>query len=258
MPSLRDLIPDPAIAVGMHPADLAGVMLEVLMTQTTSDRQLWHRRNFCGAAGRIYVEHGQGSLGDVMQACSEAWSWLESNGLICRDPEQDNDWFVPTRRAREVRDRAGVRMLIANAELPQHFLHPEIADHARPLFLQGRLDTAVFEAFKTLEVEIRSAARLGEDLIGVKLASRAFDPQDGPLADTFDEEGERVALRNLMAGAIGSYKNPASHRRVDLNASEAREMLMLASHLLKIVDSRKGPRAVFLADNIKIVGPGAK
>ena len=133
--------------------------------------------------------------------------------------------------------------MISNEQLPEYFLHSEFVVNIRPLFLQSRFETAVFEAFKTLEVAIRAAAGLGDDSIGVALASRAFHPEDGALTDTALEKGERVALMNLMAGAIGSYKNPASHRRVAIVAEEARDMIILASHLLKIVEARAAKRA---------------
>jgi uncharacterized protein (TIGR02391 family) len=242
VPALRQLIPDPNVVAQLDPGNLAGHVLEVLLTSRDSDG-FWSRRNFCVTMGRSYPGFDQRPHAGVVQACAEAWAWLEANGLICPNPTAlgSGDWYTATRRALVVKDHQSVRSLIASQELPEYFLHADLAQGVRALFLQGRFETAVFEAFKTVEVEIRTAAELGNDLVGVQLANRAFSVEDGPLTDRAAEKGEREALRSLMAGALGSYKNPTSHRRIKLTASETREMIILASHLLQIIESRRAP-----------------
>jgi len=68
---------------------------------------------------------------------------------------------------------------------------------------------------------------------------KAFDPRGGTSTKASDPQPGREALAHLFAAAI-SYKNAHSHRTVTISdASEAQEMAMLASPLLRILDSRK-------------------
>jgi uncharacterized protein (TIGR02391 family) len=72
----------------------------------------------------------------------------------------------------------------------------------------------VFEAFKEVEVAVRDAGGFDARIIGTDSMRKAFHPEDGPLSDKGLPTSEREALSALFAGAIGSYKNPASHRTV--------------------------------------------
>jgi uncharacterized protein (TIGR02391 family) len=67
---------------------------------------------------------------------------------------------------------------------------------------------------------------------------QAFNPNDGPLTNASHEGGERQARSDLFAGAIGSFKNPTSHRAVTYSDPiEASEVITLADLLMRILDS---------------------
>jgi uncharacterized protein (TIGR02391 family) len=87
----------------------------------------------------------------------------------------------------------------------------------------------VFEAFREVEVAVRSASRLSDTDIGVPLMRKAFDKATGRLRDKAATEGERETLAHLFAGAMGTFKNPVSHKKVVLeDAHEAIEMVIIA------------------------------
>jgi uncharacterized protein (TIGR02391 family) len=239
MASLKNLIPDIGSLLSMSIPDLGGYILESLAGNRDG---MVHLGNYVMEMDSVYAWGSQDEQRRASISVSSAWMWLKVNGLLCQDPGANASWDLITPLGREMCSRGALQALLGSQELPEGLLHHALLADVRPLFLQRRFDTAVFEAFKTLEVAVRSSAGYGPDKIGMSLMSAAFHPENGPLTDRSLEQGERVALQQLMVGALGSYKNPSSHRKVELGSDEAREMIVLASHLLKITDDRRAMR----------------
>ncbi len=106
--------------------------------------------------------------------------------------------------------------------------------------MRGEFDVAVFQAMKAVEVAVREAGGFTSQETGINLMRKAFHEANGPLTDLNADPGERQARADLFAGAIGAYKNAQFHRDGNLDdANEAMELVMLANHLLRIVDQRK-------------------
>jgi uncharacterized protein (TIGR02391 family) len=134
--------------------------------------------------------------------------------------------------------------------LPKAQLHPLIGSTVYSAFLRGAYDTAVFEAFREVEVAVRAAGQFGPNDYGKELMRDAFKPSEkkgqatapAPLTDTQLPIAEQEAMSNFFAGAIGLYKNPQSHRHVPTHPEDAAEVIVFASQLLRIVDRLKPPQ----------------
>jgi uncharacterized protein (TIGR02391 family) len=175
----------------------------------------------------------------VEYAYAEAWDWLSTHNLISPRPT-DEMWSFVTRRGREVAAaEAGLATVRAGERLALD-LHPRIREAVGSEWLLGRFEMAAFASMRAVEIRVRELVGASSSEVGVPLMQRAFKPGEGPLADTGADQGEQQAMMALFWGAIGVFKNPSSHREVDLDdPTEASEIVLLADLLMRILDRRE-------------------
>lgn len=152
---------------------------------------------------------------------------------------EDGDILHPTTKGVQFKESDFQKLIGKWTLVPSLLFHRTVLKKAWPHVERSEFADAVFKAFKAVEIETRKAARYPAEVIGVKLMREAFDVEKGPLTDFTVPKAERQAQADLFSGTIGLYKNPHSHREVELEFNEAFEMLLLASHLLNIIDRRK-------------------
>jgi len=234
--SIYNILPDHEALLALEPEELAGVVLQYLNTLPENAGHL-NRYNF--GLPDVVERYPEQHKDDISKALMEAWMWLEREGLIAPKP-RSREWVFVTRRGKQITKAMDLKSYRNSAILPKQFLHPVLAQKVWSAFIRGEYETAVFQAFKEVEVTVRSVGNFSPMDLGVDLMRKAFKASEplGPLTDTKLPVPEQEALAHLFAGAIGSYKNPHSHRKVEIGPEEAAEMIILASHLLRIIDSK--------------------
>lgn len=216
----------------LEPAEVVSLPLDELAMAVLKDAHqdnTWNWRNWMGLA-----KQGYAGRRDVLDALDEAWQWLINHGLVVHDSSQSSaDAIRVSRLGRKVLAE-GLALLKATQRLDVALV-AELEYKARPQFLRGDFETAAFVAMKEVEVQVRAAGGFPDTLVGTALMQEAFKP-GGPLADPNAVAGEAVALMDLFKGAIGLFKNPSSHRQVDLSdPTEAAEIILLADLLLRLL-----------------------
>ena len=247
---LMDIFPDVDVLAQLSAADLAPAVL-AMAYHVRQDGKVHAQQILQQVHGpnndhsRAYPQQKKQSAENSLNA---AWNWLLLQGLLIPEPGfgGNSGWHVFSAEGEKLATTGDFESFKQAAAFPKMLVHQSIRDGVWLDLARGEYDTAVFKSLKAVEEGVRAAGNFPKSEIGVELMRKAFKPGIGPLVDPDELPAEQEMLMHLFAGAIGYYKNPQSHRSVNVEALPAREVVILASHLLRIVDERRkklGPSA---------------
>lgn len=243
---LFDLLPDAEYLLSLSAEELAGYLLISLegIMQINPEGLITHKNMREEIKRTSQINYPNGCHEDVLSALMEAWQSLLSEGFVAPIPKDlpsnprritAMTYFI-TRRGQKIETFDDYKAYRKADLLRKHQLHPIIAEKVWSIFAQGSYGTAVLEAYKQVEIAVRETGGYAETKYGTDLMGMAFN-DTGNLTDKKQPSGEQQARLRLFSGAIGSYKNPSSHRNVEFAPEEAAEIIIIASHLLRIVDT---------------------
>ena len=241
---LLQIVPVADDLLAMSPDELAWALLE--------DMQARERDPISGKAHRTLLSNSftpqqfraalpSEVVNRLHKAGRSAFAMLERCELIePADGENgENGYVVLTPKGRGTTERTDFERVRVRGLLKAEMLHPLLRGKPYEDFTADHLDAAVLEAFKTVEIEVRAAARRPDSEHGKDLMFRAFTV-NGPLAKPGETKPQCEALAGLFAGALARFRNPGAHtRRTFADVLEAMEEMMVASRLLRIVDERR-------------------
>jgi len=242
MPSFYDEFPNPEIIFELEPEELAAKILFYLHSverdpRTAGNDLVSYENTLSFPTDRQDLFIQSKAIG---RCISEAWSWLEVQGLLIPEPGSNgrSGWRFLSKRAKLLENDQSFQEYYNASKLPKELLHEKIRQRVWSAFVRGEYDTAVFHAMKAVEVYVRGASGLNRADRGVPLMRKAFHSGTGHLTDKTIEEGERDALGHLFAGVFGYFRNPNAHHEIEFDSpGEAMEIVLLANHLLRIVDA---------------------
>jgi hypothetical protein len=207
------------------------------------------RMTTCGSVVVTLFEH-DGYEYDVAKrsamerAIFRAWKELEDDGLI-EAPDIDNGkngYRIPSDKGRTVDKQIDFAAAKIRSRFTREMFHPALPNASWNAFRSGDYDTAVFEAFKAIEVAVRNKGLGTNGIIqgdnGVELMRKAFHPTAGPLTDMNASPARRERRRELFTGGFGELRNPKAHNDPQItDPLMAVEEMMTAGALQRIVDS---------------------
>jgi len=167
MTTLADLIPDPELLLALPPEQVGKQLLRlaaeydqngvIAFDLFTGEALTNYSTSQFGGGGARYPAKWARQL---ELAVAEARWWLELAMLIvpAEGINGRNGFKRISRKGRELlRDDAAFETYVAASAFPKSMLHPAIADEVWLQLSQGKLDVAVFVAFRQVEIAVRVA-----------------------------------------------------------------------------------------------------
>ena len=91
--------------------------------------------------------------------------------------------FFPTKRGFRFPEPEFRKVVNKYALMPETYVHPLIVEKSFSLLNGGQFESAVLQAFKTIETRLREKINATPEEYGIKLIRKAFNPESGPLTD---------------------------------------------------------------------------
>lgn len=227
----KEIFPPIETVLEMEPEEFAPFVLKDIQKKPSINRH-----NYTLASTEIIEYAGREHLEELQERLMEAFIWLEREMFVAPKPGQEGEWRFITRRGIKALQEEDFSSYVKGSLLSSETLHPILVRKVKPLFLRGDYDTAIFQAFKIIEVQVRKTGRHTKGDIGVSLMRKAFHPQTGSLTNTHSEKSEKQAMSDLFSGAIGLFKNPVSHRFIEtISPEDAADLIRFANFLLKML-----------------------
>lgn len=235
MKSIYSILPDAQCLLALETPEAAFVLLQHLASgaEGSSPARPVFMGNFFMQAVNPAKAYPPQYQADITEHLIMAWQWLLRENLLIPAPGNTAGWVCVSSRGHKAVAKEQFDKYRHAALLPQGILHPSMSATAFSAFLRGEYDIAIFAAFRALENIVRDVCKYPNQALGVRLMRDAFDLKNGPLTDKGLVPAEQQAMSDAYAGAIGLFKNPASHRLNSFtNPEEAVSLVLFANYLI--------------------------
>jgi len=245
--SIESQVSDPHDLLKLTTEEVADVLFTFLVHLDHHEHYIYQLGNFnrsyltslASIGGRsFYPALLRSPLGSQVDEVLEgAWSWLEFQGFLVRQPGAPANFYVIPQSKRALGAKA-VKSYNAGAVFPRALVGEPLTSITYSTFMRGQFDDAVALAFKELEIFVRKTAKLDQSRnVGASLMREAFA---GPLRDTAATfvDGEE-GYGHVFAGMFMMFRNPNTHHRTIDNAADAAAVIAFVAHLHRIVAARK-------------------